>query len=137
MRPDLDLSYLPATEIAARIRAGTLTAAKVVDNALARIAEINPKLNCFCFVYPEEARAIAAELDREAAAGKFRGPLHGVPFAIKDLTPTKGKRTTLGSFAYEHWVPDYDAPIVEAPAVFRFDGHAISLCDVRSIALRT
>lgn len=113
-KADLELSYLPATEIAARIRAGTLTAARVVDNALARIAEINPELNCFCFVYPEEARAIAAELDREAAAGKFRGPLHGVPFAIKDLTPTKGKRTTLGSFAYEHWVPDFDAPIVEA-----------------------
>ncbi len=111
---DLDLSYLPATEVAARIRAGTLTAAKVVDNTLARIAQINPKLNCFCFVYPEEARAIAADLDREAAAGKFRGPLHGVPFAIKDLTPTKGKRTTLGSFAYEHWIPDDDAPIVES-----------------------
>ena len=111
---DLDLSYLPATEVAARIRAGTLTVSRVIENSLARIAEINPKLNCFCFVYPEEARALAAELDREAKAGKFRGPLHGVPFAIKDLTPTKGKRTTLGSFAYEHWVPDHDAPIVEA-----------------------
>jgi Asp-tRNA(Asn)/Glu-tRNA(Gln) amidotransferase A subunit family amidase len=114
MAVDLDLSYLPATEIAARIRAGSLSATEVVENSLARIAEVNPKLNCFCFVYPEEARTLAAELDREAKAGKFRGPLHGVPFAIKDLTPTKGKRTTLGSFAYEHWVPDHDAPIVEA-----------------------
>ena len=59
---DLDLSYLPATEIAARIRAGALTASRVIENSLARIAEINPKLNCFCFVYPEEARALAAEL---------------------------------------------------------------------------
>jgi amidase len=114
MTADLDLCYMPATEIAARIRSGALTAARVVENSLARIAAVNPKLNCFCFVYPDEARAIAAELDREAQAGRFRGPLHGVPFAMKDLTPTKGKRTTLGSYAYEHWVPDYDAPIVEA-----------------------
>ena len=114
MTADLDLCYLPATEIAARIRVGELTATRVIENSLARIGAINPKLNCFCFVYPEEAMALASELDREAKAGKFRGPLHGVPFAIKDLTPTKGKRTTLGSYAYEHWVPDYDAPIVEA-----------------------
>jgi Asp-tRNA(Asn)/Glu-tRNA(Gln) amidotransferase A subunit family amidase len=114
MSVDLDLCYMPATEIAGRIRAGSLTALHVVENSLARIAEVNPKLNCFCFFYPEEARAIAQELDSEAKAGQIRGPLHGVPFAIKDLTPTKGKRTTLGSYAYEHWVPDYDAPIVEA-----------------------
>ena len=114
MSVDLDLCYTPATEIAARIRTGALTATRVVENSLARIAEINPKLNCFCFSYPEKAMSIAAELDREAKTGKFRGPLHGVPFAIKDMTPTKGKRTTLGSYAYEHWIPDYDAPVVEA-----------------------
>jgi Asp-tRNA(Asn)/Glu-tRNA(Gln) amidotransferase A subunit family amidase len=114
MSADLDLCYMPATEIASRIRAGSLTATRVVENSLARIAEINPKLNCFCFSYPEEALSIAAERDREAKAGHFHGPLHGVPIAIKDLTPTKGKRTTLGSYAYEHWVPDHDAPIVEA-----------------------
>ena len=114
MSVDLDLCYMPATEIASRIRTGSLTATRVVENSFARIAEINPKLNCFCFFYPEEALSIAAERDREAKAGQFRGPLHGVPFALKDLTPTKGKRTTLGSYAYEHWVPDYDAPIVEA-----------------------
>jgi Asp-tRNA(Asn)/Glu-tRNA(Gln) amidotransferase A subunit family amidase len=111
---DLDLCYTPATELAARIRAGTLSPIHLVENTLARIAEINPKLNCFCFVYPEESLALARQLDTEAKAGSFRGPLHGVPFAIKDLTPTKGKRTTLGSYAYEHWVPDADAPIVEA-----------------------
>jgi Asp-tRNA(Asn)/Glu-tRNA(Gln) amidotransferase A subunit family amidase len=114
MSVDLDLCYMPATEIAGRIRAGSLTATRVVENSLARIAAVNPKLNAFCFVYPDEALAIAARLDREARDGKFRGPLHGVPFAIKDLTPTKGKRTTRGSYAYEHWVPDHDAPIVEA-----------------------
>jgi Asp-tRNA(Asn)/Glu-tRNA(Gln) amidotransferase A subunit family amidase len=55
MSADLDLCYMPATEIASRIRAGSLTATRIVENSLARIAEINPKLNCFCFSYPEEA----------------------------------------------------------------------------------
>ena len=111
---DLDLCYLPASEMARRIRAGKLSPVDLIDNALERIAEVNPKLNCFCFVYPEEARAKARKAHEDVKAGKTLGQLHGVPFAIKDLTPTKGKRTTLGSYAYEHWVPDHDAPIVEA-----------------------
>ncbi|HVO01783.1 MAG TPA: amidase [Candidatus Cybelea sp.] len=111
---DLDLSYTPATELARRIREGELSPVTVVENALERIAAVNAKLNCFCFVYPEEALELAREREAEAKIGQFRGPLHGIPFAIKDLTPTKGKRTTLGSYSYENWVPDYDAPIVEA-----------------------
>ncbi|WP_303976780.1 amidase [Dongia mobilis] len=113
---DLDLCFTPATDLAARIRAGTLSPVTLVTNALARIAEVNPILNCFCFVYAEEALAMARVMEAEAKAGTFRGPLHGVPYALKDLTPTKGKRTTLGSYAYEHWVPDHDAPIAEALA---------------------
>src|SRR5437016_4955516 len=111
---DLDLCYLPASEMAKRIRDGRLSPVDLVDNALARIEEANPSLNCFCFTYPEEARAKAKAAHEAVKAGKKLGHLHGVPFAIKDLTPTKGKRTTLGSYAYEHWVPDEDAPIVQA-----------------------
>ncbi len=111
---DLDLAYTPATELARRIRAREVSPVEVVANSLARIAEVNPRLNCFCFVYGDEAMARAGEAVRAVTAGKTLGPLHGVPIAIKDLTPTKGKRTTLGSFAYERWVPDEDAPIVEA-----------------------
>src|SRR6516162_7434355 len=111
---DLDLCYLPATEMARRIRGHALSPVDLVENALARIAEVNPALNCFCFVYPEEARAKAKEADAAVRQGRPLSPLHGVPFAIKDLTPTKGKRTTLGSYAFENWVPDEDAPIVEA-----------------------
>src|SRR6266404_6196614 len=111
---DLDLCYLPASELARRIREGKLSPVDLIDNALERIAEVNPALNCFCFVYPEEARSKAKSAHEDVKAGKPLGPLHGVPFAIKDLTPTKGKRTTLGSYAYEHWVPEADAPIVEA-----------------------
>lgn len=114
MRADLDLCYMAAAEQAAHIRTRHLSPVELVDNALARIEEVNPKLNGFCFVYPEEARAVSREREAEAMQGKVRGPLHGIPFAIKDMTPTRGKRTTLGSYAFEHNVPDHNAPIVDA-----------------------
>ena len=85
----------------------------VVRASLARIDEVNPRLNCLCFVYPEEAIELAREAERAVAREDRLGPLHGIPIAIKDLTPTKGKRTTMGSYAFEHFVPDESALIVE------------------------
>jgi Asp-tRNA(Asn)/Glu-tRNA(Gln) amidotransferase A subunit family amidase len=111
---DLELCYTPATELARRIRAKDVSPVEAVRNSLMRIDEVNPKLNCFCFVYPEEALAKAREAEQAVMAGKPLGPLHGVPVAIKDLTPTKGKRTTLGSYTHEHWVPEYDATVVDS-----------------------
>ena len=111
--PDLELAYTPAFVLADRIRRSEISPVEVVENSLARIEAVNPVLNCFCFVYPDEARARAREAEREILDGTVRGPLHGVPIAIKDFTPTKGKRTTLGSHAYEHWVPDFDAIVVQ------------------------
>ena len=110
---NLDLCYTPATELARRIAGGALSPVAVIENSLARIAEVNPTLNCFCFTYPEEALEKARAAERAVAAGEALGPLHGVPIAIKDLTPTKGKTTTLGSRIHEHNVPDHDAVIVE------------------------
>ena len=110
---DLDLAYTPATELARRIRARELSPVEVVENSLARIDEVNPALNCFCFTYPDEALDKARDAEQAVMDGKPLGPLHGVPLAIKDLTPTKGKRTTLGSCSHEHNVPDHDAVIVE------------------------
>jgi Asp-tRNA(Asn)/Glu-tRNA(Gln) amidotransferase A subunit family amidase len=111
---DIELAYMPAREIARLIRARELSVVEVVSNSLERIDEVNPQLNCFCFTYPDEALAKAQAADQALPARDEIGPLHGVPFAIKDLTPTKGKRTTLGSRVYETWVPDRDAAIVEA-----------------------
>ena len=107
---DAELCYLSATEAAALIRDGSLSPVALVRNALERIEEVNPALNCFCFTYPEEAIEQAREAERAIAAGEDVGPLQGVPIAIKDLTPTEGKTTTFGSYAYKDWVPDYDAP---------------------------
>jgi Asp-tRNA(Asn)/Glu-tRNA(Gln) amidotransferase A subunit family amidase len=110
---DLDLAYTSATKLAAMIRDGRLSSVEVVANALARIDEVNGALNCFCFVYGEEALDLARAADRRLARGAPDGPLHGVPIAIKDFTPMKGKRTTQGSRILEHWVPDKDPIIVE------------------------
>lgn len=110
---DSALCYTPAVELAHLIRDKKLSPVEAVKNSLARIEEVNPKLNGFCFVYPEEAIEKAKAAERAVAAGERLGPLHGVPFAIKDLTPTKGKRTTMGSRIFEHHVPENDAIVVE------------------------
>jgi Asp-tRNA(Asn)/Glu-tRNA(Gln) amidotransferase A subunit family amidase len=110
---DLDLCYTPATELARLVWAGELSPVEIVSNSLARIEQVNPKLNCFCFVFPDEAMALAREAERAVRDGRELGPLHGVPVAIKDLTPTKGKRTTMGSYAFEHYVPEESALIVD------------------------
>ena len=76
---------------------------------LDRIAIYNPKLNVFITVMRESALAQAAELDREAQAGKFRGPLHGVPIVLKDNIDTAGTRTTAASQVFDDRVPTEDA----------------------------
>ena len=113
MSADLSLCYAGAGEIARLVRERKLSPGEAVENALARIEEVNPKLNCFCFVWHEEARQAAKAAEARLLAGGELPPLLGVPVAFKDITPTRGQRTTLGSYAFEHWVPDVDAVVVE------------------------
>ncbi len=108
-----ELTYLPAVELARLIRERRVSPVEAMEAALARIEAVQPKLNAFCFVYAEEALAAARAAEQAVMDGAALGPLHGVPIAIKDFTPTKGKRTTRGSYAFEHWVPDFDPVIVE------------------------
>ena len=108
-----DLIYTSALELAARIRDKQLSPVEAVQRSIDRIEALNPILNCFCFTYFEEALELAREAERAVVDGEALGLLHGVPIAIKDVTPTKGKRTTRGSKMYEHWVPDHDAVMVQ------------------------
>ncbi|UCH40506.1 MAG: amidase [Gammaproteobacteria bacterium] len=109
---DLDLCYTPATELIRKYRDGELSPVEVVQNSLARIDEVNPTLNCFCFTYPEEALA-QAEAAEQALKSKQARPLEGVPMAIKDFTPTRGKVTTRGSKLLQDWVPERDPVLVQ------------------------
>ena len=101
--------------MARRVAAGEVSPVELVTNSLERIADVNGRLNCFCFVWDSEAidaaRRAEAAVARAASRGETLGPLHGVPIALKDTTPTAGHRTTLGSYTHEHWVPDSDAYI--------------------------
>ena len=107
-----DLASLTLSEAAARVRAGTVTATALTEACLARIAVYDPKLDAFITVMKNQAMAQARQLDAEQKAGKLRGPLHGVPLAIKDIIDTAGTRTTGGSALFEDRVPTEDATVV-------------------------
>ena len=110
---DTDLCYMPATDLAAAIRTKQVSPVEVVNAVLARIEQLNPRLNAFCLVTAEAARQAAQAAEQAVMRGEPLGPLHGVPVSIKDLVITKGMRTMRGSKLYEHDVPTEDAPVVE------------------------
>jgi len=107
-----DLAFTPATELAALIRARKLSPVELTRVVLDRIERLNPIVNAFCTITPDVALAAAREAEQAVMRGELRGPLHGVPFSIKDLHYTKGIRTMSGSFVFEHRVPDVDPPVV-------------------------
>jgi aspartyl-tRNA(Asn)/glutamyl-tRNA(Gln) amidotransferase subunit A len=100
--------------IARRIAARDVSPVELTEQALAAIAAEDPALNAFQLVLAERARAAAREAEREIARGDYRGPLHGVPVAVKDLFALAGNPTTAGSKILAEWVPDFDAAVVEA-----------------------
>jgi amidase len=108
-----DLCFLPATELARRLRAKELSAREVMAAHLARIAEVNPALNAIVTLDAEGALAAAARADDALARGAEPGPLHGLPVAHKDTVLTRGMRTTFGSPIFADHVPDVDALLVE------------------------
>jgi Asp-tRNA(Asn)/Glu-tRNA(Gln) amidotransferase A subunit family amidase len=105
-------STLTATQTASLIAAGELSPVEAVTAALDRAATVQPHLNCFTDVWTDEALDAAATAADAVSRGDELGVLHGVPVAVKDTTPVAGHRTTLGSYAFEHWVPDHDAYVV-------------------------
>ena len=88
-----EIPFLSATELASAIRAGDLSPVAAVDAYLERIAAVGHRLNAYITVCADEARAQARRLESEAAAGHWRGPLHGVPVGVKDQIHTAGIRT--------------------------------------------
>lgn len=109
-----ELDWLTAGEQASRVASRGVSPVELVEHALARIEVVDPVLNCFADVWHDEALTAARSAADDVAHGRELGPLHGVPIALKDTTPTAGHRTTLGSHAFEHWVPDHDATIVRS-----------------------
>ncbi len=104
-----DLAYTPAAELASMIRAKRMSATEVMRATLARAERANAALNCFITICGEEALRDAAAADAAVAKGETLGPLHGVPFHVKDLVNTKGVRTTFASAMYEDNIPAADS----------------------------
>jgi len=101
----------PAARLAARIRSGEVTSVAAVEACLARIEEVNPALNALV-AFAGDALDRARASDARRAAGTFDGPLHGVPFTIKDSNDTAGLVTTAGTVGWAHRVPDRDGTVV-------------------------
>jgi aspartyl-tRNA(Asn)/glutamyl-tRNA(Gln) amidotransferase subunit A len=99
-------------EAARALREGRVTSTELTQSALERIGRLNPELNAFLRVLPERAAERAVQADRELASGADRGPLHGIPIALKDLFAIRGVRLTAGSIIHDQ-VPAADAAVVE------------------------
>ena len=111
--PNDDVCFLSALDLRDRYRSRELSPVEVATATLARIEQLNPSLTAFITVTPDLAMEQARAAERAYAPGGEPGPLAGIPISIKDLTPTKGIRTTRGSLLSADWVPDEDVPFVE------------------------
>jgi Asp-tRNA(Asn)/Glu-tRNA(Gln) amidotransferase A subunit family amidase len=108
-----DLAFEPVTVLASLLESRRVTSTDLTRMYLARLKKYGEQLHCVVTLTEELALAQAAAADKEIKAGKYRGPLHGIPFGVKDLFDTKGIRTTWGAKPYEHRVAQVDATIVE------------------------
>jgi aspartyl-tRNA(Asn)/glutamyl-tRNA(Gln) amidotransferase subunit A len=107
------LDGLGVAQIADGVRSGALSAEKVVEKALARVAARNTELNAFLYVARTESLEQARAIDKRRAAGQKLGSLAGVPLAIKDAICTAAMPTTAGSKILENYLPPYDATVIE------------------------
>ena len=106
------LAFASAAELAELVAEKAISPVELVDDLLARIEASQPTLNAFITVCADEARAAAWEAEAAVMLGDPLPPLHGVPFAVKDLVNTAGVRTTFGSVALADNVPAADSPSV-------------------------
>ena len=108
-----EVAFFTATQLAELVRTRQVTSVDLTKMYLGRLKRYGPKLLCVVTLTEDLALKQAAEADREIKAGKYRGPLHGIPCGIKDLFATKGIKTTWGAEPYRDQMIDYDATVVE------------------------
>jgi Asp-tRNA(Asn)/Glu-tRNA(Gln) amidotransferase A subunit family amidase len=108
-----DLAFCKAVELAALIRTRKISSVDLTKMYIARLKRYGPKLNCTVTLTEELAMAQAEQADREIKQGRYRGPLHGIPWGAKDLFATKGIKTTWGAEPYRDQIIDCDAAVVE------------------------
>src|SRR5271166_3394531 len=110
---DEDIAFAPVTQLSLWIQQRKLSSERLTQLYLERLERFNPKLRCVITLTREPALAQAKAADQEIAAGKYRGPLHGIPWGAKDLLDTAGIPTTYGAEPYRNRVPSQDAAVVK------------------------
>ncbi|NVJ87170.1 MAG: amidase [Algoriphagus sp.] len=133
---DVDIAYTPVHELAVLIRNGQLSSERLTKIYLDRIKTYSDTLQCLITLMEEDALAKARLMDAELASGRYRGPLHGIPYGIKDLLTVEGTKTTWGAAPYKDQEIDETAQIVEkldeagAVLVGKFTLGALAMGDV-------
>ena len=110
---DEDIAFATVTQLSRWIEARQLTSERLTLLYLARLEQFNPKLRCVITLTRDLALQQAKRADQEIAAGKYRGPLHGIPWGAKDLLDTAGIPTTYGAEPFRNRVPSKDAVVVQ------------------------
>ncbi len=110
---DEDIAFAPVTKLSRWIEQRKLTSARLTQIYIQRLERFDPKLRCVITLTRDLALAQAKQADAEIAAGKYRGPLHGIPWGGKDLLDTAGIRTTYGAEPFRDRVPSADAAVVQ------------------------
>jgi Asp-tRNA(Asn)/Glu-tRNA(Gln) amidotransferase A subunit family amidase len=108
-----DLAFEPITTLAPLLQRRQVSSTDLTRMYLDRLKKYGPKLNCVVTLTEDLALQQAADADREIRAGRYKGPLHGIPWGAKDLFATKGIPTTWGAGPFQHQVFDYDATVVQ------------------------
>jgi len=109
---DADIAFASVAQLSRWIETKKLTSERLTNIYLDRIRRFDPKLRAIITLVPEVALQQARAADREIAAGKYRGPLHGIPYGVKDLLDTAGIRTTWGAEPYRDRVPTADSAVI-------------------------
>ncbi len=110
---DADIAFAPLTRLARWIETRKLTSERLTNIYLERLRRFDPKLRCVITLIAEPALAQAKKADAEIASGKYRGPLHGIPYGVKDLLDTAGIATTYGAEPFRNRVPKEDSAVVK------------------------
>jgi len=108
-----DIAFFPVTKLSSLIKSGKVSSVDLTKMYLKRLKRYNPKLKCVVTFTDERALKQAEKADREIAEGNYKGPLHGIPFGVKDLLAVKGYKTTWGAKPFKNQELDTDATVVK------------------------
>jgi Asp-tRNA(Asn)/Glu-tRNA(Gln) amidotransferase A subunit family amidase len=110
---DADIAFAPVWQLSRWLQSRKLTSERLTNIYLARLERYDPQLRCVITLTRDLAQAQAKQADQEISSGKYRGPLHGIPFGVKDLLDTADIRTTYGAEPYKDRVPTKDSAVVK------------------------